>query len=121
MTLVFSLLTVQTLLGAVDSLWNHEISARLTQRRGARLELALHAARALAYAFLFLALAWREWHGAWAMLIGAVLLLEAVVTAADFVVEDRTRRLSAFERVLHTVLTLLFGVVLVILMISLRS
>jgi len=115
MTLVFSLLTVQTLLGAVDSLWNHEFSARLTQRRGARLELALHAARAFAYAFLFLALAWREWHGAWALLIGAVLLLEAVITAADFVVEDRTRRLSAFERVLHTVLTLLFGVVLMAL------
>ena len=34
------------------------------------------------------------------------------VTAADFVVEDRTRRLPAFERVLHTVLTLLFGVLL---------
>ena len=115
MTLVFSLLTVQTLLGAVDSLWNHEISARLTQRRGARLELALHAARALAYAFLFLALAWREWHGAWAVLIGAVLMMEAVITAADFVVEDRTRRLSAFERVLHTLLTLLFGVVLMAL------
>jgi uncharacterized protein (TIGR01777 family) len=30
----------------------------------------------------------------------------------DFVVEDRTRLLSAFERVLHTVLTLLFGVFL---------
>ena len=34
------------------------------------------------------------------------------VTIADFVVEDRTRRLPAFERVLHTVLTLLFGVLL---------
>ena len=92
MTLVFSLFTVQTLLGALDSLWNHEISARLTQRRGARLELALHAARSFPYAFLFLALAWREWHGAWAVLIIAVLLLEAVITAADFVIEDRTRR-----------------------------
>ena len=34
------------------------------------------------------------------------------ITATDFVVEDRTRRLSAFESVLHTVLTLLFGVLL---------
>jgi len=57
MTLVFSLLTVQTLLGALDQLCKHEFSARLTQRRGARLELALHAARAFAYAFLFPALA----------------------------------------------------------------
>lgn len=115
MTLVFSLLTVQTLLGAVDSLWNHELSARLTRHRGARVELALHAAREFAYAFLFLALAWREWHGAWAALIAGVLLLETVLTAADFVVEDRTRRLSGFERVLHTVLTLLFGVLLMAL------
>jgi len=112
MTLVFSLLTVQTLLGAVDTLWNHEIAERLPARRGARYELALHAAREFLYVFLFLALAWREWHGVWAALIGAALLLEVAVTAADFVVEDRTRRLSAFERVLHTVLTVLFGVVL---------
>ena len=111
MTLVLSLLTVQTLLGALDSLWHHEFSARLTQRRGARVELALHAARAFAYAFLLLALAWREWHGAWALLIAAFLLLVVMITAADFVVEDRTRRLGAFERVLHTVLILLFGVV----------
>jgi uncharacterized protein len=110
MTLVFSLLGIQTLLGAVDTFWNHEIVARLPQRRAARLELALHALRSLAYSFLFLALAWREWHGAWAGLIAAVLVFEFVITAVDFVVEDRTRRLPVFERVLHTVLTLLFGV-----------
>jgi len=115
MTLVFSLLTVQSLLGLVDSLWNHEIGQRLARRRAARVELALHATRAFGYTFVFLALAWREWHGAWAVLIAAVLLLDAAVTAADFVVEDRTRRLTAFERVLHTVLTLLFGVFLMAL------
>jgi len=112
MTLVFSLLTLQTLLGALDTLWNHEIAERLPGRRAARHELALHAAREFIYAFVFVALAWREWHGAWATLIAAGLLLEAAVTIADFVVEDRTRRLPAFERVLHTVLTLLFGVLL---------
>ena len=41
-----------------------------------------------------------------------LLLLEVAITATDFVIEDRTRRLSAFERVLHTALTLLFGVLL---------
>jgi uncharacterized protein (TIGR01777 family) len=112
MTLVFSLFTLQTLLGALDTLWNHEISERLPGRRAARHELALHAAREFIYGFLFLALAWREWHGAWAALIAAALLLEVGVTIADFVVEDRTRRLPAFERILHTVLTLLFGVLL---------
>jgi uncharacterized protein (TIGR01777 family) len=112
MTLVFSLLTLQTLLGALDTIWNHEISERLPARRAARHELALHATREFIYGFLFLALAWREWHGAWAAIIALALLLEAGVTIADFVVEDRTRRLPAFERVLHTVLTLMFGVLL---------
>ena len=115
MNLIFSLLTLQTLLGAVDTIWNHEILAGLPGRRAARLELALHAGREFLYVLVFLALAWREWHGAWAALITALLLLEIVITAADFVVEDRTRRLSAFERVLHTVLTLLFGVTLMAL------
>jgi hypothetical protein len=59
MTLVFSLLTVQTLLGALDTLWNHELVERLPSRRAARVELALHAAREFVYVFLFLGLAWR--------------------------------------------------------------
>src|SRR5262249_9967450 len=112
MTLVFSLLTLQSLLGALDTFWNHEFVARLPARRGARLELALHSLRSFGYAFLLLALARHEWHGGWALLIGAVLLLEVVITAVDFVVEDRTRHLTAFERVLHTVLSILFGVTL---------
>lgn len=112
MTLVFSLLTIQTFLGALDTLWNHELMERLPARRSARHELALHAAREFLYVFLFLALAWRVWHGAWALIIVAVLMLEVAITATDFVIEDRTRRLSAFERLLHTALTLLFGVLL---------
>lgn len=115
MTLVFSLLTVQTLLGALDTFWNHEHVERLPSRRGARVELALHAAREFVYVFLFLALAWREWHGAWALAVAGALLVEVVITSWDFVVEDRTRRLPVFERVLHTVLTLMFGVVLMAL------
>ena len=115
MTLVFSLLTVQTLLGLLDTLWNHELVERLPSRRAARNELWLHAAREFVYLFVFLALAWREWHGAWALLIATALLLEVVITATDFVVEDRTRRLSTFERLLHTSLTLLFGVLLMAL------
>jgi uncharacterized protein (TIGR01777 family) len=115
MNLVFTLLTVQTLLGAIDTFWNHEFIGGLAARRAARHELALHAAREFIYVFVFLALAWREWHGAWAALIAGLLILEVIVTAADFVVEDRTRRLSAFERVLHTALTSLFGVVLMAL------
>ena len=60
MTLVFSLLTFQTLLGALDTFWNHEYVERLPARRAARQELALHSVREFIYCFLFLALAWRE-------------------------------------------------------------
>ena len=64
---------------------------------------------------MFLGLAWFRWEGYWAFVLGAVLALEVVVTLADFIIEDRTRRLPAFERVLHTVLALNYGAVLAVL------
>src|SRR5262245_43096744 len=112
MTLFFTLLTVQAVLGGVDNLWHHEITERLPARRAAALETSLHAARELLYAFVFFALAWYEWRGAWAVLIAAAMLFEIVITVADFLVEDRTRRLPALERVLHTVLAINLGLVL---------
>ena len=45
MTIVFVLLTVQSLLGAFDNFWHHEREARLPQRTSARYELRLHAAK----------------------------------------------------------------------------
>jgi hypothetical protein len=110
---LFALLTLQAVLGAFDNLWHHEITERLPAKRAARSELALHAVREALYGFLFIGLAWYAWHGAWALLIGAVVLVEIVVTLADFVVEDRTRRLPSSERVLHTVLAISIGAVLV--------
>ena len=44
---VFSLITVQALLGGLDNLWHHEITERLPARRSAATELSLHAAREL--------------------------------------------------------------------------
>jgi len=115
MSLFFALMTVQVLLGGLDNLWHHEIKERLPSRRSAAQELTLHAARELLYGFILLALAWYEWHGAWVVLIAAVLIAEILITMADFVVEDRTRRLPAFERVLHTVLAMNYGVALAVL------
>ena len=109
---VFSLITVQALLGGLDNLWHHEITERLTARRSAATELSLHAARELIYAFVFIALAWFRWQGYWVMLIVSALALEVVITLADFVVEDKTRHLPAFERVLHTLLAVNFGAAL---------
>ncbi|HKZ74914.1 MAG TPA: NAD-dependent epimerase/dehydratase family protein, partial [Steroidobacteraceae bacterium] len=115
MSVLITLITAQALLGAVDNLWHHEVTERLPSKRAASTELALHATREFLYAFIFVALAWFEWRGAWAALIAAIFAAEIGITLADFVVEDRTRRLPAFERVLHTVMAINFGVVLAVL------
>jgi hypothetical protein len=112
MSLVISLLTIQIALGALDNLWHHEITERLPAKRAARAELATHALRELCYGLLFGALAWWSWHGAWALAIAGVLLAEVAATLTDFVIEDSTRRLPRFERILHTVLAINFGALL---------
>jgi uncharacterized protein (TIGR01777 family) len=111
MASLFALLFVQIVLGAFDNLWHHEIRERLPAKRAAAPELVLHATRELLYALLFVALAWFEWHGLWAALVAATLLVEALVTLTDFVVEDRSRRLPALERILHTLLAINFGAI----------
>lgn len=112
MTALLTLLTVQAVLGGIDNLWHHEIRERLPAKRSATHELSLHAAREFIYALVFLALAWSEWHGGWALVLAALVLVEIPITLADFVVEDRTRRLPPLERVLHGVLAINFGIVL---------
>ena len=115
MTAVLMLILVQAVLGATDNLVHHELEAALPSRPGARLELALHATREGIYALLFAGLAWLEWRGAWAFVLGGLLATEVVVTLKDFLVEDRTRRLPPFERVLHTVLAIGYGAILAML------
>jgi uncharacterized protein (TIGR01777 family) len=112
MNAVFIVLSVQAVLGAFDNLWHHELRARLPQRVSARHELALHSARECIYGLLYLGLAWFEWHGAWALLLAGLLLVEFVITCADFLEEDRSRALEPFERVLHTILAASYGVLL---------
>jgi uncharacterized protein (TIGR01777 family) len=112
MLLIDTLLIGQALLGAFDNLWHHEWQARLPRQRGARRELALHAAREALYGALFLAIAWWAWHGLFALVIAVVLAVEVVITLADFLEEDRTRQLPPLERWLHTVLTLSYGLFL---------
>lgn len=112
MTPVFMLLSVQAAMGAFDNWWHHELQARLPHRPSARYELALHAAREAIYGVVFFGLAWFAWLGAWAALIAALLLTELGITLADFLEEDRTRRLPPLERVLHTLLTISYGLFL---------
>ena len=113
--IIFIVLATQALLGAFDNLWHHELEARLPHRVGARRELMLHAAREAIYGVVFLTVAWLECLGVWAFVLGALLFVEVIITLADFVEEDRTRRLPPFERLLHTVLTALYGGFLVLM------
>ena len=113
MTLLFILMTAQALLGAFDNIWHHEITERLPSKRSASGELTLHAARELIYAAILLQLGWLELHGAWTVLLAAALTIEVIITMADFLLEDRTRRLPPFERILHTILAINFGMILI--------
>src|SRR6185436_12976572 len=109
MSVALWLLAAQGLLGGIDNIWNHEWRARLSSTPEARRELQLHAARGLIYGPVFLAFAWIELRGLFAMALLAILAIEFVITLADFVEEDRSRALSPQERVLHAVLTLNYG------------
>src|SRR6185437_11439300 len=96
---VLMLMAVQGAMGAFDTLYHHEMTERLTWRPDAAREITIHGARNLLYATLFFALAWAEWHGAWAVLFAAIMTAELVLTLVDFLVEDRTRDLPPGERV----------------------
>src|ERR1700719_3023909 len=61
-------------------------------------------------------LGWARPQGLWAILAIGLLLVEAIITLADFVEEDRSRRLPASERVTHTLLALNYGAILVLLL-----
>ena len=110
MNAVFVLLAVQVLAGAFDTFWHHELVARLPRRAAARRELMLHSTREAIYGVVFIGLGWTEWHGALAILLGAVLLVEVVLTLVDFLEEDCSRKLPPSERVLHTLLAVVYGV-----------
>lgn len=109
---VLMLMAVQGAMGAFDTLYHHELTEHLTWRPDAAREIAIHGVRNLLYATLFFALAWVEWHGAWAVLLAAIMTAELVLTLIDFVVEDRTRDLPPSERVTHTLLAINYGAVL---------
>jgi hypothetical protein len=114
MNTLFTLLSVQAVMGAFDNLWHHELQAKLPQRLSARRELALHAVREAIYGVVFIGLAWWQWQGVLAVLLAGLLGIEVVVTLADFLEEDRSRSLPPFERVLHTLLTISYGLFLAV-------
>ena len=115
MTILFILLLVQIAAGAFDNIWHHEITEKLRTKPVARHELATHAAREAIYGVLFLGLAWWQWQGLWAIVLGGLFVVEIAVTIVDFLIEDRTRTLPPFERALHTLLAVNAGAVMLAL------
>ncbi|WP_186172850.1 TIGR01777 family oxidoreductase [Burkholderia gladioli] len=106
-----ALLIVQGLMGGFDTLYHHEFTEDLAHRPKARLELAIHAVRALLYGLAFASIAHLAFLGAWTLAIAALVLVEVLLTLWDFVVEDGSRKLPATERVLHTLLAINGGAV----------
>ncbi|WP_119299521.1 TIGR01777 family oxidoreductase [Dongia deserti] len=116
MPVAYWLLAAQGLLGGIDNIWNHEWRAKLPSSPSARRELQLHAARGLIYGPVFLAFAWAELRGLFAVALLTILAIELVITLADFVEEDRSRALSPQERILHGLLTLNYGAFLALIL-----
>ncbi len=113
--LLWSLIALQIAFGAFDTLYHHELTERLPWRASQKDELRLHGVRNIFYAAIFLVIGWTEPKGVFAAILLAVLAIEIVITLMDFVEEDRSRRLPASERVLHTLLALNYGAILALL------
>lgn len=103
------LLLVQASLGAFDTLYYHEYVLRLPHGEHSAVELRLHAARDFAYAVIIGSLGWVTWNGVWAWILAGLLLSEIGITLWDFVEEDKVRVLPAGERVMHTVMGIVYG------------
>jgi hypothetical protein len=104
-----AILVLHGLLGGFDTLYNHEWDARLPSKPYAARELKLHAGRSAIYVLIFAGLAWYEWHGALVVVLAAMVVAEFSLTLVDSVVEDRTRVVSATERVVHMILGVTTG------------
>ena len=110
------LLMAQGTLGAFDTLYYHEYKLRLPAQAHARKELMLHAGRDFVYALLFCTIGWVTWNGLFAWVFLLLLLMEIVITLADFLEEDRTRKLPPGERVMHALMGILYGLFLAYLL-----
>ena len=110
------LMLIQGLLGAFDTAYYHEYTARLPAAGPrARPELWLHAVRDVVYAILFGSLPVVAWCGTWATVLVGLIALEIVITMADFVVEVKGRApqgVPAGERVTHGLMAIIYGAML---------
>ena len=117
MRLALWLLAAQGAIGAFDTLYYHEWRARLPARgKAAAAELKLHAGRDFLYAVIFCTLGWIEWNGVFAWVFVGLLATEIGITLWDFIEEDVRRKLPAGERVMHTIMGIVYGAFLAYLL-----
>ncbi len=114
MTILFSILSLQVIIGSFISLWHHELIEKLPSEINARHELALHAARELIYSIIFFGLAWYEWRGSYSIILSALFFIMLMVSLCDIIIEDKTRKLSTLERILQTILVINIGIFLAV-------
>ncbi len=114
--MLWYLILAQLVMGLFDTVYHHELTERIAWRPRQRGELWLHGARNGLYAVLFATLAWSTPQGGFALAMIALLVVEVLVTLADFVEEDRSRKLPASERIAHTLLAVNYGAILVLLL-----
>lgn len=112
MLFILWLSVLQGIMGVFDLVYHHEMTEKLTWKPAAAQEMWLHGLRNGLYSVVFFSFGFLQWHGVYAWIFAAVLLAEVTITLCDFVIEDRTRRLPATERVTHTLLALNYGAVL---------
>ena len=110
--ILWTLISVQVLMGAFDTLFHHEGTERLAWRASQKTELRLHGVRNFFYAVIFFCIAWFEPHGAFTFGLAVILIAEVIITLWDFVEEDMTRKLPGSERINHTLLALNYGAIL---------
>lgn len=117
METALTIMTVQALLGAFDTIYYHEYRCRLPVH-GPRVagELRLHALRDLIYGVLFLTLPFVDWGGWLAGVLAGLIVLEVGITIWDFNVEAVERQaiggVADAERGLHLVMAVVYGVFL---------
>jgi hypothetical protein len=117
MLTALTLLAVQGVIGAFDTLYYHEWRARLPARAPHTApELRLHAFRDFIYAGMFGSLPWLAWQGWSAAALIVLLVTEVGLTLADFVVEIQVRKplgdVFAGERLTHAIMGVTYGAML---------
>lgn len=114
-TALWIIIAIQIFMGALDTLLHHEFTEKLAWRKSQRGELKLHAIRNVFYAVIFCGLGTLKPSGFWAYGVIFILACEFLITLRDFAEEDMTRKLPMSERLLHTVITGNYGIVLALL------